>query len=177
MRILQLSAYLYMSLNAFTSAFTYLGITEPLGYFDPLGFANEKTQSQLNWLREAEYKHGRWAMIASLAIPASEIVSRKPGIHSLDNTSPELINAFVFVVGLAELRSMINGWKNPITTGEFFTMYDHYQPGDLELGMPRKIGGKDAAFIANAELNHGRLATIGAAGMIAQELVTNQPLF
>jgi hypothetical protein len=44
------------------------GITQPLGYFDPLGFAKNKQQHELVKLREAELKHGRWGMISSLAI-------------------------------------------------------------------------------------------------------------
>ena len=38
-----------------------IGITPPIGYFDPLGFSNDKPMSQWVKLREAELKHCRWA--------------------------------------------------------------------------------------------------------------------
>ena len=41
-----------------------VGVSAPLGYFDPLGFA--KNPEKVNYLREAELKHGRTAMWAVL---------------------------------------------------------------------------------------------------------------
>jgi len=154
------------------------GVTKPLGYFDPLGFSTGKSVSQRLWLREAELKHGRWAMLSATAIPVMESVSHTPGIHSLDNTTPEIQTAFMTLVAASEFQSMLNGWNTPFkNTNEIFTIKDDYNPGDFELKVSKTFKNKDADFMSNAELNHGRLAMIGSLGMIAQELVTNQPLF
>ena len=56
---------------------------------------------------------------------------------------------------------------------------DGRAPGDLgfdPLGMKPK---DEAGLLAmqNKELNNGRLAMIGAAGIVVQELITDQPIF
>jgi hypothetical protein len=56
-------------------------------------------------------------------------------------------------------------------------MKEDYPAGDLGLNLPVPFVGSNETFMSNAELNHGRLAMIGSLGMIAQELVTNQPIF
>ena len=56
-------------------------------------------------------------------------------------------------------------------------MKSDYEPGDLGFNIPKSFLGKDETFMLNAELNNGRLAMIGSLGMIAQELVSNQPIF
>lgn len=63
------------------------------------------------------------------------------------------------------------GWENPLK--QPFTMKSDYQPGDLGLLFLEKYN----PFMLNAELNNGRLAMIGSIGMIAQELITDKPLF
>ncbi len=154
------------------------GVTKPTGFFDPLGFSHEKSDSELLWLREAELKHGRWGMIASLAIPAFEVVNHQPGIHSLDKSSPLLTGCFVTAVAASEYQSMLNGWKNPFDGKDnYFQLKEDYNPGDFNLGIRKEFLGKDEKFMADAELNHGRLAMIGASGMIAQELATGNTLF
>jgi hypothetical protein len=172
------SFFVLMITSASVTGFTFNGATKPLGYFDPFGFANGKSQNELIKLREAELKHGRWGMISAVGIPITELVTHKEAIHVLDTADSAFVNGFVSIVALYEFRTMLLGWENPFTnSSNYFTMKADYQPGDLGLGFPSTVFGKDEEFLANAELNHGRLAMIGALGMIAQELVTDRPLF
>merc|ERR1719293_375643 len=48
------------------------GITEPLGFFDPVGFATDATPGKLLFYREVELKHGRVAMLAALGFLVGE---------------------------------------------------------------------------------------------------------
>jgi hypothetical protein len=48
------------------------GITEPLGFFDPLGISAEVPHGRLLFFREVELKHGRLAMLATLGILVGE---------------------------------------------------------------------------------------------------------
>ena len=172
---LGLFALLCYQVNSFNF---FYGITKPLGYFDPLGFAKDKKQSDLVKLREAELKHGRWGMISAVAIPVTELVTRVPAIHALDDADTIIVSAFTTLVAASEFRSILVGWENPFTnSSNYFLMKSDYLPGDLGFNISRSFLGKDESFMLNAEINHGRLAMIGSLGMIVQELVTDQPLF
>lgn len=150
-----------------------IGATSPLGYFDPLGFSNDKSMSELVKLREAELKHCRWGMLAAVAIPATELVTHEPAIYSLND--PVTFAGFVSAVALGEVRSLTLGWKNPFTNASnVFVMNEDYQPGDLGLW---SFINKKNPFMGNAELNNGRLAMIAALGMIVQEIVFDTPIF
>jgi hypothetical protein len=158
------------------NSFTFYGATKPLGYFDPLGFAKNKKESELVKLREAELKHGRWGMISALAIPVTEAVTHEQAIHVLDNANMLTISGFTTVVALSEWRSMLLGWENPFTnSSNYFVMKSDYQPGDL--GLKASFVGNEKSFMFDAEINNGRLAMIGSLGMIVQELVSNKPIF
>lgn len=43
-----------------------VGITPPVGFFDPLGLSSGKDEATMKYYREAELKHGRVAMAACL---------------------------------------------------------------------------------------------------------------
>lgn len=170
--------YKYMSVFLFwvvtvTGFDRKIGVTNPVGYFDPLGFSNDKPMSELVKLREAELKHCRWGMVASVAIPTTELVTHQPAINALDDTNT--FASFVAIVATAEIRSLTLGWKNPFTnSSNLFVMNEDYQPGDLGL---KSFINKDDTFMANAELNNGRLAMIAAIGMMAQEFIFDTPIF
>jgi len=160
------------------NSFNFYGATRPLGYFDPLGFAKGKPESELSRLREAELKHGRWGMISAVAIPVTELVTHQQGIHVLDNADAITVSAFVSAVAASELQSMLLGWEDPFkSSSNLFVLKEDYQPGSLGFSLPKSFLNKDETFMLEAEVNHGRLAMIASLGMIAQELVTNKPLF
>merc|ERR1719185_34015 len=51
------------------------GVTEPLGFWDPLGFCSDEklTEGKLKFYREVELKHGRIGMLAALGFPLAEV--------------------------------------------------------------------------------------------------------
>ena len=150
------------------------GDTPPLGFFDPLDLSNRFEKYDVQYLREAELKHGRYAMLASLLIPISERFSSELGINQFQNLDSNYKIAAIAMIFVYEFSHLINGWKNPIT--DTFELKEDYQPGDIGLGLFNADDDKSVGLL-NKELNNGRLAMIGTLGMIAQELVTHQQLF
>ena len=78
----------------------------------------------------------------------------------------------VFAIGIAEAYRVALGWNTPVGTG-FNTLKDEYTPGDLNFD-PLGLKPSDPAelkLMQTKELNNGRLAMIGIAGFVAQELV------
>ena len=63
--------------------------------------------------------------------------------------------------------------------GGFWSISDEHSPGDMGFD-PLNLKPTDAATfkeMETKELSHGRLAMIGIAGMVGQELATGQKLF
>jgi hypothetical protein len=126
------------------------------------------------FLREAELKHGRIAMLASLIIPTVEQFTDNLAINQLAELSD--ITQFGLVVSMfvGEFGSMLKGWENP--TEKPFGLKEDYQPGDLGFQM-WNIEDPETTLLMDKELNNGRLAMIGALGMICQELATGHQVF
>ena len=147
------------------------GPTEPLKNVDLFQQNVFAKDIQPSFLREAELKHGRLAMIASILLPLSEQYSDKLGIHFFQD-HPELVSVSVSVMFVSEFFSMIRGWENPLVKP--FALKEDYQPGNL--GLNAEIT-ESMGVVMDKELNNGRLAMIGVLGMMVQELVTHQQLF
>jgi len=124
------------------------------------------------FLREAELKHGRLAMVASILLPVSEQFSDNLGIHFFQD-HPEFVGVGLSFMFISEFSSMIRGWENPLVKP--FALKGDYQPGDF--GLTFGVNDESIGDQMDKELNNGRLAMIGILGMMAQELATQQQLF
>merc|ERR1719446_7374 len=161
------------------------GVTAPMNYFDPLGFATTVTAGKLLFYREVELKHGRVAMLAALGMLVGEQFHPlfggdidAPAYIAFQQTPLEAFwPAVVAAIAIPEVFSVFQ-FQDP-SKGEYWAMKDDHEPGDLgfdPLGLKPK-DPKEFKEMQTKELNNGRLAMIAAAGMIAQELATGQKLF
>ena len=150
-----------------------VGSTEPFPEFDPLNFA--KNESRISYLREAEIKHGRLAMVASTLMPITELITNEKSIHNFDKLPTSVQSLIISSMFMAEFASMIRGWKNPYTNP--FELKEDYQPGDFGFKINRDLESEESKDLLNKELNNGRMAMMGAIGMIAQELISDKQLF
>jgi len=124
------------------------------------------------FLREAELKHGRLAMMAAVTLPLTEQFSDNLGINFFQN-NPEYVELGLSLMFISEFSSMFRGWENPSV--KLFSLKDNYQPGDF--GLTFGVDEDSIGEKMDKELNNGRLAMIGILGMMVQELVTQQQLF
>lgn len=151
------------------------GSSAPLKDFDPLNLSTKSEKYDIQYLREAELKHGRWGMVSSLSIPLIEQFTDRPAIHEFQHLDSNLQTLIVGSIAASEFQYMLQGWKNPITNS--FSLKDDYQPGDLGFKLLNDYKSEESEQIFTKELNNGRLAMISALGMIVQELVTEKCLF
>lgn len=143
---------------------TEKGITEPFGFFDPLGFSKGKGEAEFRKLRVAELKHGRVAMMASLGLVIPHFW-KAPGFAEVPNG----IGAVFTEMGGAGFAALFLGaglhelvlWKDD----------ESKEPGDF--GDPFKFG-ETIVVDRNYEINNGRMAMFAVAGQIVAELATGQ---
>ena len=143
--------------------------------FDPLGLSALDV-FDVFWMREAEVKHGRIAMLAALGQLAQESGFVLPNFPSEKNqlnnfytwihTSPKAAAGAFLFLGFIEIIG-------------FFAIYYgkewERQPGDYQFN-PLKFGQKDSTRndFSLKEIKNGRLAMIAVFGMLVQESLTSK---
>lgn len=139
-----------------------LGVTEPLGFFDPLGLSQTADEETFRHFRAAELKHGRVAMLAAVGCVGQHHIAM-PGFEAV----PRGLGAFgefpanfgILLVVLASGYVELNLWKDD----------KNKLPGDF--GNPWCPFAVDVTDdLRNKEINNGRLAMISILGIICAEL-------
>merc|ERR1711966_485103 len=176
-------------------AFGLPGSLDPVPNFDPLGYAAEANLDTMKLYREAEIQHGRVAMLAVIGMLVTEEpieyhplfqADNKdigPAIRHLDEVravAPQFFEILALVIGVLELNRALVGWENPFFVwNNDRSLKEDYYPGDIGFD-PLGLKPDDAAefeIMHTKELQHGRLAMLGFAGIVAQELVNGEEIF
>eukprot|EP00525_Craspedostauros_australis_P009365 CAMPEP_0198133122 /NCGR_PEP_ID=MMETSP1442-20131203/59396_1 /TAXON_ID= /ORGANISM="Craspedostauros australis, Strain CCMP3328" /LENGTH=209 /DNA_ID=CAMNT_0043794227 /DNA_START=34 /DNA_END=663 /DNA_ORIENTATION=+ len=161
------------------------GAIAPVGFFDPLGFAEKADANTLKRYREAELTHGRVSMLAVIGFLVGEKVEGSsflfdsqisgPGITHLSQVPAIFWVLLTVGIGAAETRRAEMGFVEPqaVPVDQAGLMRENYTPGDIgfdPLGL-KPEDPEELAIMQTKELQNGRLAMLAAAGFIAQELV------
>merc|ERR1711968_210844 len=172
------------------------GVTGPLGFFDPLGFcsADDITEGKIKFYREVELKHGRVGMLAALGFLVGENFHPLfggdidvPAYLAFQQTPLQTFwPAVVFAIAIPEIYSVFSFETPALFAGPLgkkggmpWEIRADFESGDLgfdPLGL-KPTDPEELKQMQTKELQNGRLAMIAAAGMIAQELASNQKLF
>jgi len=169
-KLKQLSKDLVVRAAAFSPE-DMAGVSAPLGFWDPAGFA--KDEESVAQYRRAEIKHGRVCMSSSLGMlvadkfhPIFDNWNEGPFVSSMQSHFSETAvknfwPAFWIMTAGHELATTFADYDGK---EEFDYGFDplNLRPEDPEKALEYKT----------MELNHGRWAMFCAAGIIAQELVT-----
>lgn len=142
--------------------------------FDPVGFA-ERSPEWLNWFREAELKHGRQAMLATVGLVVPEFV-RIPGEQFSFEAIPNVLDAHDALLDTSMKQILL--W---ISLAEVMTLaalsnmneFDR-APGDFSFD-PMGLYPTDPAKqeeMKLKELKNGRLAMVAIGGMIHGAIVS-----
>jgi len=168
------------------------GSLDPVGEFDPLNIAESTSLTQMKQYREAETAHGRVAMLAVMGFivteapfeyhPLFNMGTRDigPAIRHLDEVrivAPQFFEVLALVIGGLEFYRAVTGWDAP-GNAEGNILKDDYYPGDIgfdPLGL-KPSSWEEFSDMSTKELQHGRLAMLGVAGIVAQELVNGKEI-
>ena len=161
------------------------GITDPLGFFDPLNFCEDASEGKIKFYREVELKHGRVAMLAALGFLVGEQFHPLwggaidvPSYIAFQETPLQTFwPAVVLVISVLEVFSVFS-FNTPFG-GEKWSIRSDYENGDLgfdPLGL-KPESPAELKEMQTKELNNGRLAMIAIIGMMGQELANNAKLF
>jgi hypothetical protein len=158
--------------------------------FDPLMIS--KSTRSLYWMREAEVKHSRLAMLAAIGWPISELwhkeiasILNMESILAPNDKAPSILNGglsntyasgtlMASIVIAAYLESKAMKEENVFWNSD---KPEDYVPGDLgfdPLNLYEKRGDKKS--METAELKHGRLAMIVVTVYVLQEFLTGRPV-
>eukprot|EP00536_Pseudo-nitzschia_multiseries_P007849 jgi/Psemu1/66239/estExt_Genemark1.C_1890054 len=164
---------------------TLVGALDPVGFWDPLGFAAKADDNTLRRYREAELTHGRVAMLAAVGFLVGEAVEGSSFLFDAQVSGPAITHlaqvpvgfwlALTITIGAAEQKRATIGWVEPenVPVDQPGLLREGYLPGDIgfdPLGL-KPEDPEEFAIMQTKELQNGRLAMLAAAGFMAQELV------
>lgn len=142
------------------------GVTDPIGFFDPLGFCPTGDKENFRRLRTSEIKHGRVAMMASIGLVAQHYI-RFPFSGGFFDEVPNGLFALTDWTAFLGLVGLI--WGCLLFEFVIFAQDPTKEVGDF--GDPFRVG-MNSREMRDREINNGRFAMFATIGILIAELVT-----
>ena len=155
--------------------------------FDPLNCSTDMLT--LKKYREAEIKHGRLAMLATVGWPISELfhpylstITQNTNLLSFNNKVPSILNGGfekinpIFFMSIIVFASSI---ESIVLNKDYNNYFDYRIPGDFGFDPLNFYTNKSEFTKRNLELkelNNGRLAMLAITYFAFNEFITNNPI-
>lgn len=155
--------------------------------FDPLNCSTDMLT--LKKYREAEIKHGRLAMLATVGWPISELfhpylstITQNTNLLSFNNKVPSILNGGfekinpIFFMSIIVFASSI---ESIVLNKDYNNYFDYRIPGDFGFDPLNFYTNKSEFTKRNLELkelNNGRLAMLAITYFAFSEFITNNPI-
>eukprot|EP00580_Thalassiosira_gravida_P001235 CAMPEP_0201598768 /NCGR_PEP_ID=MMETSP0492-20130828/468_1 /ASSEMBLY_ACC=CAM_ASM_000837 /TAXON_ID=420259 /ORGANISM="Thalassiosira gravida, Strain GMp14c1" /LENGTH=203 /DNA_ID=CAMNT_0048061241 /DNA_START=54 /DNA_END=665 /DNA_ORIENTATION=+ len=172
-----LNAEMSKSLPFLTNPKNTDGLIGSVG-FDPLGWSD---MWDIKWLQEAEIKHGRVSMLATVGFVTSQFITL-PMFADLQCDDSNAVPSAIGMSGMMQIIAFAGAeeWrtnKGKITMADMFEDPDRV-PGDLGWATERLDGKTEEEVnrLKLQEIKNGRLAMLAIGGMIHHNFVTGVPL-
>jgi len=174
---------------------TELGVQDPVGFWDPLGFCEDGDEAAFKRRRTVEIKHGRISMYACIGYivpeyykfpgylsPSSDLKFEDVpnGLAALSKL-PLLGGAQIIAfAGIIETTGFFSGkstdGRGPRALGQMKDSTEEAEPGNYGIGFPNFVGKVEDPEARKsklaAELANGRLAMVAIIGMFFQDGLT-----
>ena len=123
------------------------------------------------FVKEAEIKHGRVAMLSSVAIPFLDNVNEGVlGINFMNSLDPAYQITCLGIFGCSEISQIIKSYKFPNSVKDWFVLKDEHEPGNYNFDPLNISNDKNAQNVLKNEMFVGRLSMLVVACEFAKEL-------
>merc|ERR1712183_999551 len=152
-----------------------LGVQDPVGFWDPAGFAADGSVENFNRRRQTELKHGRVSMLATMGYITPELTGKFPGY-----LSPSTGLKFADIPnGLAAISKVpAAGWAQIVAYSAFCELSQDQSPGtaaaagDFGFKVLTSSDPAEKTKKLSAEIANGRLAMMAIISMFFQDGLT-----